>query len=159
MEKHRCNQENLYLLFIDLEKAFDRVPRKLVWQSLRAQGTPEAYITLVQDMYNRIFTQIKSPAGLSGPFQVGVGVHQGSALSPLLFNLSMDYITRSIQAPTPWCILYADDIVLITKRASELKESLNKWLKEIERHGLHISRTKTEYVTMKERKIPTVTYS
>ncbi|KAI8431530.1 hypothetical protein MSG28_016030 [Choristoneura fumiferana] len=76
MEKHRVNKENLYLVFIDLEKAFDKVPRELVWQALRAQEIPEAYITLIQDMYDDVSTQIKSPAGISDPFYVRVGVHQ-----------------------------------------------------------------------------------
>ncbi|KAG7296805.1 hypothetical protein JYU34_020747 [Plutella xylostella] len=146
MEKHRHNKENLYFVFIDLEKAFDRVPRKLVWQALRAQCIPESYITIIQDMYTNVLTQVKNPAGLSKHFHVRVGVHQGSALSPLLFNISMDYITREIQGPTPWCILYADDIALISRSASDLQGTFNRWVDEIERHGLRISRTKTEYM-------------
>ncbi|KAI8439845.1 hypothetical protein MSG28_001314 [Choristoneura fumiferana] len=146
MEKHRVNKENLYLVFIDLEKAFDRVPRELVWQALRAQEIPEAYITLIQDMYGDVSTQIKSPAGISDPFCVRVGVHQGSTISPLLFNLTMDHITKNIQAEIPWCMLYADDIVLVAKKASELQNTFNTWLRELERHGLRVSRTKTEFM-------------
>lgn len=146
MEKHRANKENLYLLFIDLEKAFDRVPRNLVWQALRAQNIPEHYVQLIQDMYRNTRTQVKSPAGLSDSFHVKVGVHQGSALSPLLFNLCMDYITRDIQSPVPECMLYADDIVLMAKNATELQDSFNQWTTQIEHHGLRISRSKTEYL-------------
>ena len=129
-----------------MEKAFDRVPRNLVWQALRSQKVPEAYIALIQDMYDDISTQVRSPAGISEPFQVKVGVHQGSALSPLLFNLTMDYITRDLQPQIPWCLLYADDIVLIAKKAAELQRTFNSWLTALERHGLRISRTKTEFM-------------
>ncbi|KAL0820815.1 hypothetical protein ABMA28_005493 [Loxostege sticticalis] len=144
MEKCRINKENLYFIFIDLEKAFD--PRNLVWQAMRAQKIPEFYVSLVQDMYEGVSTQIKTPAGITDQFKVKVGVHQGSALSPLLFNLSMDYITRDLQAEIPWCMLYADDIVLIGKTAPELQETFNTWFTELEKHGLRISRTKTEYM-------------
>lgn len=58
---------------------------------------------------------------------VGVGVHQGSALSPLLFNLVMVYITSKIQKPTPWSLLYADDVVLIAESLQEVQSELTVW--------------------------------
>ena len=45
-------------------------------------------------------------------FSIKVGVHQGSALSPLLFIAVMDTITRDMQQPIPWTLLYADDVML-----------------------------------------------
>ncbi|GBP01011.1 hypothetical protein EVAR_2291_1 [Eumeta japonica] len=47
----KVRKEDLHLVFIDLEKAFDRIPRKLVWQAMRAQQIPEHYIILMQDIY------------------------------------------------------------------------------------------------------------
>ncbi|CAH2209104.1 jg24071 [Pararge aegeria aegeria] len=146
MEKHRLNCEDLHLVFIDLEKALDRVPRKLVWHAMRAQCIPEHYIVLVQDMYDRVTTQVKSMAGLSKPFAVNVGVHQGSTLSPFLFNLVMNHLTKDIQSPVPWCLLYADDIVLMDKNPKELQDTLQKWRLALETNGLRISRSKTEHL-------------
>lgn len=58
----------------------------------------------------------------------------------------MDHITRNIQKTTPKCMLYADDIVLVSKTAKERQETLNQWVTQIERHGLRICRSKTEYL-------------
>ncbi|XP_063384465.1 uncharacterized protein LOC134670305 [Cydia fagiglandana] len=101
-------------------------------------------------MYQDVTTQIRSTAGITHPFKVEVGVHQGSALSPLLFNLCMDYITRNIQKEIPWSLMYADDIVLVENNASELQKVLDGWVAEIEKHGLRVSRTKTEFMECSE---------
>jgi exonuclease III len=147
LEKYKGKKKNLHMAFIDLEKAFDRIPRLLVWQSIRAQGVPEYYVDILKAMYRDPITCVRSPAGTSAPFVVNVGVHQGSALSPLLFNLAINYLTRSIQKPTPWNILYADDIVLISESPQELQESLEQWRVALEGNGLRISRSKTEYMS------------
>ncbi|XP_063533678.1 uncharacterized protein LOC134743977 [Cydia strobilella] len=146
MEKYRINNQDLHLTFIDLEKAFDRVPRKLVWQALRTQQVPEYYIELIQDMYNNVSTRVRSLAGVSKAFEVKVGVHQGSVLSPLLFNLVMDYLTRDIPSPLPWTMMYADDIVLAANTANDAQQLLNMWTNALEKYGLRVSRSKTEYL-------------
>lgn len=70
MEKYKLNKKDLHLFFLDLEKAFDRVPRELVWQALRAQNIPEHYVNLVQDMYHNVSTKVRSLAGLSKSSEV-----------------------------------------------------------------------------------------
>ncbi|XP_039760423.1 uncharacterized protein LOC120634096 [Pararge aegeria] len=147
LEKAKINKSNLHMIFIDLEKAFDHVPRNLIWQSLRAQNVPEQYICLIQDMYNNVTTQVVSAAGTSDGFAIEVGVHQGSALSPLLFNVNMDYLTKDCQRPVPWNILYADDVVLISDTVAELQSQLNLWITSLEENGLRISRGKTEHMS------------
>ena len=49
MEKHREKQKELHMVFIDLEKAYDRVPRQEVWRCTRETGVPEKYVMIVQD--------------------------------------------------------------------------------------------------------------
>ena len=50
-EKCRKKNKDLHIAFVDLEKAFDRIPRYLIWWCLRKKGVPEAYVQIVQDMY------------------------------------------------------------------------------------------------------------
>ena len=50
-KKHCEFGKELHLFFVDLEKAYDMVPRELIWYSLRRKGVPEAYINIIRDMY------------------------------------------------------------------------------------------------------------
>lgn len=100
------------MVFLDLEKAFDRVPHDLIWASLRRHHVPEAYISWVQLLYQDVRNLVRCTAGISPPFNINVGVHQGSALSPLLFITCMDTVTRDLQTPHPWSLLNADDVFL-----------------------------------------------
>ncbi|XP_076029795.1 uncharacterized protein LOC143018321 [Oratosquilla oratoria] len=59
MEKYIGKQRGLYLTFIDLEKAYDRVPRSKVWRSMRSKGEKEKYVRMTQDMYRDARTRVK----------------------------------------------------------------------------------------------------
>ena len=73
-------------------------------------------------------------------------MHQGSALSPYLFALIMDELTRQIQDEVPQCMLFADDIVLVDETKSKVNAKLETWREALETRGFRISRTKTEYM-------------
>ena len=72
------------MAFIDLEKAFDRVPREVVWCALRSLGVEEWLVTVKRGTYEGVTTAVRMKDGESDSFEVKVGVHQGSVLSPLL---------------------------------------------------------------------------
>ena len=97
--KHREMQKALHLVFIDLEKAYARVPRQEVWRCLREQGVPEKYVRLVKDTYEDARTQVKTSIGLTGKITVRVGLHQGSSLSPYLFDMILDVTGQGIKEP------------------------------------------------------------
>ena len=66
MEKFRERQKDLHLVFIDLEKAHDRVPRQEVWGSLREKMVPEKYVRLIQEMYREVRTKVRTSVGERG---------------------------------------------------------------------------------------------
>jgi hypothetical protein len=134
------------MVFIDLEKAYDRVPREVLKWALRRKGVPKTYINVVEDMYEGSCTRVKSMCGETEDFEVGVGVHQGSALSPYLFSVVMDEVTKEIQGEVPWCMLFADDIVLVGENREEVRQRLDVWRSVMEGKGLRINISKTECI-------------
>ena len=62
-EKHREFGKKLHVVFVDLEKAYDMVPRELIWYSLRRKGVPEAYINIIRDMYAGCKASVMTSAG------------------------------------------------------------------------------------------------
>ncbi|KIH49186.1 hypothetical protein ANCDUO_20740, partial [Ancylostoma duodenale] len=75
-----------------------------------------------------------------------VGVRQGSALSPLLFALCVDVITRVIQKPHPWCLLYADDLTLAVATRKKLQTDVQLWKERLQQYRLQLNIKKTEYM-------------
>ncbi|KAK3560448.1 hypothetical protein QTP86_009599 [Hemibagrus guttatus] len=84
MEKYRDGQR---------EKAYDRVPREELWYCMRKSGVAEKYVRVVQDMYERSRTVVRCAVGQTEEFNVEVGLHQGSVLSPFLFAIVMDQLS------------------------------------------------------------------
>ena len=111
-EKYLENDKELYLVFVDLEKAFDRVPRVLIESSLRRKGVVECYVKAVMKMYKEVLSQVKVEGEDSKEFAVRVGIQQGSILLPFIFAVVMDVVTRDV-ATEGCALMYADDLVLI----------------------------------------------
>ena len=147
-EKYREGQQELHCAFVDLEKAYDRVPREELAWCMRSKGVPEKYIRLIKDMYHLCETEVKCVSGTSEPFAVEVGLHQGSALSPFLFAIIMDALTDGIRKDTPWQMMFADDVVLCATDKDSLEDDLEIWREALEKRGMKISRTKTEYMCL-----------
>jgi len=89
------------MAFVDLEKAFNSVPREVLWWALRQLFVDEWLVTVIQCMYDSAATAIKVNGGLSKEFLVKVGVHQGSVLSPLLFIIVMEAMTQEFKMGLP----------------------------------------------------------
>nr|GEX41040.1 retrovirus-related Pol polyprotein LINE-1 [Tanacetum cinerariifolium] len=104
MENYRERQRDLHMAFLDLEKAYDSVPRELVWKILLDKGIPRRYSKVIKDMYEGAKTRVRTTAGNTKYFSVNLRLHQGSAISPYLFTLILDELSRGIQENIPWCM-------------------------------------------------------
>ncbi|XP_071687064.1 uncharacterized protein [Rutidosis leptorrhynchoides] len=146
IEKFREKQKSLEMVFLDLEKAYDCVSRKLIWKTLNVRGIPSRYIRAITDMYEGAKSCVRTPVGNTEYFPIDVGLHQGSALSPFLFALILDELSRGLQESVLWCLIFADDIVLVSESKEDLNRRLEQWRETLEQNGIRISRQKTEYL-------------
>ncbi|KAK3510615.1 hypothetical protein QTP70_011872 [Hemibagrus guttatus] len=140
-----------FYFFVDLEKAYDRVPREELWYCMRKSGVAEKYVRVVQDMYERSRTVVRCAVGQTEEFNVEVGLHQGSALSPFLFAIVMDRLSEEVRQESPWTMMFADDIVICSESREQVEENLERWRFALERRGMKVSRGKTEYMCVNER--------
>jgi len=117
---------------VDLEKAFDRDPRKEISWAMHKLGVEEWLVSAVMSMYTGAKTVVRTVYCNSKGFEVKVGMHQGSALSPLLFVIVMEAISREFKVALQWELLYADDLAVIAETEEEVIKRLNEWKNNIE---------------------------
>ena len=146
MKKYREGQSQPHYVFVDLEKAYDRVPREELWYCMRKSGIVEKYLQLVQDMYEGRETVVRCAVKTTESFKVKVGLHQRSALSPFLFAVIMDRLTDEVRRQPPWTILFADGIVICEETKEEVEQKLESWRYALERREMKVNKSKTEYL-------------
>lgn len=160
VEKNTNN--NIYLAFIDLEKAFDSVPRKIVWNSLRRRGVAEKLRNNIICVYRTTRNCIRTGNLQSEEFITREGLRQGGVLSPTLFNIVMDDILketkekvkkllvgyRNMERVTISECAFADDLVIFAKSEQDLQHSLDVWKKALQDRNLKINTDKTKVMVV-----------
>ena len=131
----RARRRPLYCCFVDFKKAFDSVPRELLWQRLREAGIDGPFLSALQSLYACVTARACTPSGLTDPFRCDLGVKQGCPLSPLLFGLYIDRVAPLITAADPTApalagltvalLLYADDLTLLSTTPDGLQRQLD----------------------------------
>ena len=101
---------------------------------------------LVQRMFEDVGRRSCVQVGecLSEEFEVKVGVHQRSVLSPLLFIIMLKVLSREFRAGVPWKDIYADELVIIADSMEECVRRLLTWNESMERKGLRVNTGKTK---------------
>ena len=101
---------------------------------------------LVQGMYANARNRVRIGEGYSEEFKVKVGVHQGSVLSPLLFIIVLEALSREFRSRVPWEHLHADDLVIIAESPEECVRRLLTWKEGMEKKELRVNAGKTKII-------------
>ena len=99
---------------------------------------------LVQGMYANARSLVRVGEGYSEEFEVKVGVHKGSVLSPLLFIIVLEAFSREFRSWVHWEDLYADDLVIIAEALEECVRRLLTWEEAMEKKRLRVNAGKTK---------------
>jgi hypothetical protein len=117
----------MHMIFTDLEKVYGKMPRNIMWWDLQKHKILTKYITLIKDIYYIVVTSVQTSEGDTSGFLINIGLHQGSALSPYLFSLVMDDVTRDIHDGIPRCMRFANDGILVDESRMKVDEKLELW--------------------------------
>lgn len=130
-------QKNVFLTWLDLRNAFGSVPHDVIELTLSHLGIPPSVVQLIKNVYTNAHTVVRTPAGETAEVPILSGVKQGCPLSPIIFNLSVEIILRSILLKASdvgpakhhdhhiSVLAYADDLVLITRDKGKLQQLLD----------------------------------
>ena len=158
IEKAREFQKNIYFCFIDYTKAFDCVDHNKLWRILKKMGVPDHPTCLLRNLYVGQEATVRTGHGKTEWFKTRKRVRQSCLLSPCLFNLYAEYITKSARLDEAQAgikipgrninnLRYADDTTLMAKSKEELESLLMKVKEESEKVGLKLNIQKTKIMT------------
>lgn len=153
--EHCTTSESLtgYICFIDLTKAFDKVNRHALLDTLQQFHIGPNISRLIAALLND-HIQCKVDDSVSQPFTSLNGVKQGCPLSPLLFVLCLEIVFSNIQhTDQSHIIAYADDIAILSLDPQELKHIVLQIESLLHPFGLSINYSKTEIMTCKSSSV------
>ena len=148
-------QTPLYTVFVNFQKAFDRVDRDAIWRLMYHYGFPPKFVAIIQQLYEDATCQVIHDGKLTAPFSVQTSVRQGCLLSPTIFLMVVDWVMRQSTAGQrtgiQWTFTkqledldFADDIGLLSHKQQDVQEKLCRVAAETEKTGLQINIGKTE---------------
>ena len=160
MEKNREYGRNMYLCFIDYRKAFDMVSHELLWKGMLEMGFSSRIVDLIKGLYTDQSSTVRTTHGLTVDFRIEKDVQKRCILSPHLFNIYSEAITRTalesfegkIDGRSITNLRYADDIVLVVGGIEELQNIVNRVHEASSQAGLNLNTSRTN--VMKIIRVP-----
>lgn len=142
---------NMYAVFVDFQKAFDSLDRKLLLQTLQQTNIKGKIYNSIKNIISSNFIQIDNGVETSNnAIQQNIGVIQGDPLSSTLFLIYVKSLPETLNSPFVYTLMYADDLVIFSISLTLLQEALNKLSSWCSTHKLQVNQSKTK--VMKFRK-------
>ena len=135
------NGSKIFSCFVDFSKAFDTIPRDILFKKLYNYGIRGKFFNIIKDIYKNDKSCIKIGNQCTEPFHINQGVRQGCVLSPLLFNIfiadlvqKLDMVNGKVKVNNKEIssIFWADDIVML----SENENGLRAMIKVLEEYAI-----------------------
>ena len=158
--------KTIHAAFIDLQQAFDRVPRYQLWTALKEAGVQPNLLEAIKSVYKKCRNYVRTANETSSEFISNQGVRQGCSLSPLLFIVFLDRITKACNKRIRRLKLgnhqlkpvylndlaYADDLMVMASSEANLQHNIAVWAEELAKKGMKINveKTKTMIISKKE---------
>ena len=157
IEKYQEHQQELFHVFVDFKKAFDRVWHQALWATMNKYNINKTLISLIEELYNQATSSVYLEGDFGEWFRTTVGVRQGCLLSPTLFNIFLERImtdalegheaTVSIGGRTVSNLRFADDIDGLAGSEAELADLIRRLNESCSDYGMEISAEKTKIMT------------
>ena len=116
--------------------------------ALTWKGAPEYLANGVMSLYKGCKTAVSVDGELSSSFSVKVGVHQGSAFSPLLFIMIMDVLIENVTDSSLMELLYADNLAFCEESLNEIMDKYGRWKNAVQGKGLRVNVDKTKTIQL-----------
>ena len=153
IEYYIINSSNVYMCYVDLSKAFDRIEHVILFTKLRERKIPLLIVRLLENWYKTQKFYIQWGSLISAPFNVSNSVRQGGIMSPVLFNVYIEDLSRTLCSMPFGCyinstcvnhLVYEDDMVLLAPSPGALQGLIDTAAKYFVDNGLMINRKKTK---------------
>ena len=154
LRNRKLQNLDTYLCFVDFSKAFDSVNHIILWNKLLTAGVHGNMYKTIKCLYSKLKSSVRiTPVTFTDWFDIESGVRQGDNLAPTLFALFIDDLVPLINSLDKGvsvgddmisCLLYADDLVLISDTSDGLQaqmNTLNEWTKS-QMMSINIEKTK-----------------
>lgn len=160
IDKPLANGIPIWIISLDLSKAFDRVEWRSLWKALRSHGVSDHLIWLLQCLYHEQRGEVQGDCGRSRVFKIHAGVRQGCVLSTRLFCWVLEWAMNSWKDLVGTAgfdlgdglrqlldLRFADDILLCTKSEEEARRTLDLLIAALGEVGLILNVEKTVVMT------------
>ena len=157
IEKKMARKQEIYLLYVDLKKAYDSVPQSKLWEALEKTNISITLIKAVQELYKNNTSQVKKGQTVSKGFSINKGLKQGCCLSPTLFKIYLEQALKTwkrkceqmgilLNDSILYTLCFADDQIILAQDYEDWEYMTRKLIEEYNKWGLEVNLKKTEYM-------------
>jgi hypothetical protein len=152
IEKHNEHGLDLHMFFIDFKQAFNSINRTGLFETMDKMGIPQKLIRLIRMTMCQTKARVKIDNQIRAPFRFNNGVKQGDGLSTTLFILALHNAAQetdqrdTIHTTSSQICAYADDVVIVTRSETRLRQVYREIQKKTQQMGLIVNEKKTKYM-------------